>query len=484
MNAFLMYENQAFSKKTNKTDFDNDLILDLELESILKYMSKGNKHYYEMALRAMINPLSDPSDIKYRQDVLNDFISNREILNEIYSIVIDSVVELRRSYYGIIENTVNSQVFSSMGLMRYMIPKLKDIRKSLFDNKSSFKSKGFTQYIKCFEDVFSDDFLDKLNSIVLSFTESNGGILVSGSLDYNNELTDFTLHKYDNNVMERKEWKKAKRYEIVKMDERAEHEYMRKLDMALADSVCSITDAAKAMLLFIEESYDEMGFYFSALNLLDSLKQKNLNFCFPVIDKKINYEELYDLSLALNKQNVISNTHSLNDKRITLITGANQGGKSTYLRSFGIASLFLQMGLFVPAKAFTSVPFAKIFTHFSREEDSKMESGRLDEELSRMSNIIKEIKPKSLILFNESFVSTNEREGSSIAKEIIDALYDENCYVFFVTHMFELSTILEAKYNDNICFLRASRTRDFHLNLEKALETSFAMDIYKEIFKD
>jgi hypothetical protein len=88
----------------------------------------------------------------------------------------------------------------------------------------------------------------------------------------------------------------------------------------------------------------------------------------------------------------------------------------------------------VSAESFASEVCDGILTHYKREEDAAMETGKLDEELSRMSQIVDKVKSNSLLLFNESFGSTNEREGSEIANQIVSALLDRNVKVFFVTH--------------------------------------------------
>ncbi len=80
-----------------------------------------------------------------------------------------------------------------------------------------------------------------------------------------------------------------------------------------------------------------------------------------------------------------------------------------------------------------------IFTHFIREEDAGMTSGRLDDELRRMSAIAGQIEPHCLMLFNESFAGTNEREGSEIGHQIVRALLDAQVKVFFVTHRLRAS---------------------------------------------
>ena len=119
------------------------------------------------------------------------------------------------------------------------------------------------------------------------------------------------------------------------------------------------------------------------------------------------------------KDRVIGNDVTGDQKALVMITGANRGGKSTFLRSIGLAQLMMQCGMFVPAESFRANVCHGVFTHFKREEDSSMGSGKLDEELRRMSGIVDQISPYSMALFNESFASTNEREGSEIARQIV-----------------------------------------------------------------
>ena len=100
---------------------------------------------------------------------------------------------------------------------------------------------------------------------------------------------------------------------------------------------------------------------------------------------------------------VVGNDEQSDGKSLVIITGANSGGKSTFLRSVGVAQLMTQCGLFVTAGSYRANVTRGIFTHFIREEDAGMTSGRLDEELRRMSAIAGQIGPSCLMLFNESF---------------------------------------------------------------------------------
>jgi hypothetical protein len=108
-----------------------------------------------------------------------------------------------------------------------------------------------------------------------------------------------------------------------------------------------------------------------------------------------------------------------------------------FLRSVGLAQLMMQCGLFVPAESFRSGLCDGVFTHYRREEDETMKSGKLDEELGRMSEIVDHLMTRPMVLFNESFAATNEREGWEIARQIVFALMGKRIRVFYVTHLFE-----------------------------------------------
>jgi DNA mismatch repair ATPase MutS len=148
----------------------------------------------------------------------------------------------------------------------------------------------------------------------------------------------------------------------------------------------------------------------------------------------------------------------------------------------------MQAGIFVPADVFASEICGQLVTHYKREEDAAMESGKWDEELNRMSEIVGEIKPNSAMLLNESFASTNEREGSEIASQIVSALLASDVKVFFVTHLYHFAQSFFARKTDKTKFLRAERrpdgTRPFKLVEGEPLQTSYGEDLYRSIFSN
>ena len=111
-----------------------------------------------------------------------------------------------------------------------------------------------------------------------------------------------------------------------------------------------------------------------------------------------------------------------------------------------------------------------------------MTSGRLDEELRRMSAIAGQLRPHCLMLFNESFAGTNEREGSEIGHQIVRALLEAHVKVFFVSHRFDFAERFHRQHAHPALFLRAERQpdgrRNYKLAVKEPLPSSFGEDLY------
>jgi len=146
----------------------------------------------------------------------------------------------------------------------------------------------------------------------------------------------------------------------------------------------------------------------------------------------------------------------------------------------------MQAGMFVGASRFCSNVCDGIFTHYKREEDVTMKSGKLDEELKRMSAIVDKVTPNSILLLNESFASTNEKEGSEVARQVLSALLDAGIKIFFVTHLHKFAQESYERQKKKAVFLRAGRKADgertFKILEGEPLQTSFGEDLYRNIF--
>jgi hypothetical protein len=252
---------------------------------------------------------------------------------------------------------------------------------------------------------------------------------------------------------------------------------------ALAQSTDHITSFFKLLC-------SEVGFYVGCLNLGDRLAEKHTPIVMPSAHSNervgLSYEDIYDVCLALRSTDaVVGNDAEADGKTLIMITGANSGGKSTLLRSIGLAQVMMQAGMFVGATRFSANVSGAICTHFIREEDETMTSGKLDEELARMSAVAEHLRSGDLMLFNESFAATNEREGSEIARQVITALLEAGIKIVFVTHQFTLANLFYEQHLDTTLFLRAERgdegERSYKLVEAAPLPTSFGEDLFDRL---
>ncbi len=138
------------------------------------------------------------------------------------------------------------------------------------------------------------------------------------------------------------------------------------------------------------------------------------------------------------------------------------------------------------AKAYSAPCRGAMFTHFRQEEDRYLKSGKLDKELEWMSRIGDHLHPGDIVLFNESFASTNEREGSEIGREITEALLDCGVEVVSVSHLHMFAASFHGR--QEVQFLRAERLesgqRTFRLLPGEPQETAYGEDIYKRVFAE
>jgi DNA mismatch repair ATPase MutS len=234
----------------------------------------------------------------------------------------------------------------------------------------------------------------------------------------------------------------------------------------------------------------ELGFYVGCLNLAGRLAARGAPITIPEpappSSLPFSCTDLRDTCLELISDGpVTGNDVAADGTPLVIVTGASSGGKSTFLRSVGLAQLMMQCGLFVTAGSYRADPAPGIFTHFIRAEDPGMTSGRLDEELRRMSAIADHLQPHCLVLFNESFAGTNEREGSEIGHQIVRALLEAHVRVFFVSHRFDFAGRFHRQHAYPVLFLRAERLpdgrRNYQLAVKDPLPTSFGEDLYHRL---
>lgn len=196
----------------------------------------------------------------------------------------------------------------------------------------------------------------------------------------------------------------------------------------------------------------EIAFYLSSVQLIRRMEKAGMPFCraeiAPIEERACRLQEFYNLNLALRlspsradlSQAVVANDIDFGQTaRIFILTGPNQGGKTTFTQAVGLAQVLFQAGLYVPARAARISPVDAIFTHFPLEEKPQVEEGRLGEEALRLSAIFRQATRHSLVLLNESLSTTSPGEGIYLARDVVRALRLWGVRAVFVTHLHELA---------------------------------------------
>lgn len=495
MKAHLMHREADFDPEAPLPPHAQALIDDLGLDYLCEAMSGKDNEAFKVARAALLLGLTDPEEITYRQDVLADCLAHPEVMREFYALVLETIERQRKIHRLLFLSSVSAKLHGSLESLHLLVEMLVRMRDLARARGGQFRSEGLATMFAMLVRELDDDYIAQVKAD-LADLEFHRGELMSVQLGTYLSGIGHTLRKP--RVVAHPLLDKllgtglpSRSFRIADRDEAGGRILADLKDRGLDKVANSVAQATDNILAFIACLRTEVGFYVGCLALHDRLAAESLPTCRPQISADsqgmVSARGLYDPGLCLSGvPTVIGNDLDADDADLIVITGANQGGKSTFLRALGLAQLMAQAGLFVPAQDCRVAVRTAVFTHFKRQEDPSMTSGKLDEELHRMSEIADEVTPGAVILFNESFSSTNEREGSQIAREVIRALREAKVRIVFVTHQYDLSSGLEASGDEHIVFLRAERAeggaRTFRLLPGQPLSTSFGADLYAEIF--
>lgn len=451
---------------------ENDVLYDLSIDRAISAICPDHRRtdYFLSVLR---KPLVSHEDIVYRQHLLGDFIEYRELYDELklifmrYDKIKSDWVELRSNAYPS-GSTSNSEAlldytFSSLKVTAIFPHTIISFFEAIYDTLEKFNisSEALKKMREFCRDMINNNSLNEIADISALFQyhmPEDYDFSVLCVLDstlrlVECELSDISEKKKKNNAIMRLFDLKKKNGEDGSGVVSTGPDAVDNARFILTEALYHIDAALTAVTNNVYEIFyglsRELMFYEVALKYAEYITELGIPLCVPAIrpceDDIISARGLRDLLLASQGKNVgeiIPNDVCFGSgDRGVLIRGNNNTGKTTYLRSIGIAQIFAQAGLPVCAESAELSIRSAVYTHFSSAEEDFKEgdtSGRFEGEVKQMAHIMNMVKPYSLILLNETFQTTAYAEGSVGIYNIISAFGRINTKYIFVTHLLKL----------------------------------------------
>ena len=467
-----------------------DLILDLGLETVFEHMARGDAGLDRVARQVLLRPLDDVPAIRHRHALLADVLAQPAFFRDLHAFAVRAQEGERQARGLVLRDAPEPLAARSISVLEYFTGVLRELR-TRCAAAPALSSPGWSAFAARVEAELGDDYLGAVTG-ELQALRSGFELQFSARLAPGNRGAGYTVRRPGGAGSSG--WRRrlgggggaGETFQVSQHDKAGLPALDELRDRGMNTFANTLAQATERILGFFATLRAELGFYIGCLNLCATLAERGYATCFPEPAddaEALSADSLYDLTLALRlDRRIVGNDLHADGKRLVVITGANQGGKSAFLRAVGLAQLMSQAGMAVAADRFRAAPRTAVLTHFRREEDEAMEGGKLNEELRRMDALVTRIRPGALLLSNDSFASTNESEGSEIARHVFRALLATGVRVALVTHLYDLAH----SFTGEALFLRAERgegdERPYRIIEGEPLTTSYGLDTFHRVF--
>lgn len=489
MKVALLDPDGGFRLDQGVPDHQHDLTCDLGLEALWTKMAAGDRLIFDVVRSVVLRPLTEPAEIRHRQAVLADCRASADAIRALYEMAAEAIAAPRH-VWGFRTDSPHNVLRSAVEKMELLVPFLSQLRAWALENQQSFSSDGLSRVCATLIEELEPAYLDQIRRH-LTELKFKGGMLLGVQLGRGNVGTGYTLRRRKSRSwLSRTLDRSGYRFAIHPRDDAGTRALGEIEDRGANNAANAVAQSVDHVIGFFNQLQIELAFYIGAVNLHQWMAERGA-VCVPtprpIGTAALTARGLRDAVLMLaGDRPVIPNDLVADGRELVMFTGANQGGKSTFMRAVGVAQVMMQAGLSVTADSFEADVATGVFTHHKRAEDETLTQGKLEEELARMSKLADAIRPGALLLCNESFAATNEREGSEIARQIVRAMLEHDIRVVFVTHMFDLADSLQRDPSIRSLFLRAQRgengARPFRLIEAPPLQTSYGADAYRKVF--
>lgn len=472
-----------------------DFFKDLNIDQIIAFVLRGKEEYDLAPFFRM--PLKKINDIQYRHEIVYD-LENEELLQVFKEFCSDMrkvrkmIGEIQDLYYC---KTKERCLLEAVSLYCKSMEKLHD-----FLDKNRPAAKGLLMFSHCLSDyVHSENFMH-LKQEVLNITALLDSVQYSLHIKGNHidvqkyhEAADYTLEIEGFFYKFRQGEVPAYQFKFKNRDlnhvEANIIDLVSKLYPDIFDHLHTFAEENKDFVLPAIQQFDrEIQFYISYLEYMELFKQHGLDFCIPALSdssKEMTGTGCFDLALAANLiyegKTVVCNQLFLQGKeRMIIVTGPNQGGKTTFARMIGQLHYFACLGLPVPGINVKLFIPDSVYTHFERQESQATLSGKLQDDIIRIHGILNQATPDSLIIINEMFASTTLQDAVWLGKKVMEQISRMDSLCVYVTFLEELSTFNGKTVSMASTVESDSKTRTYKIIRKPADGRAYAASIAKK----
>jgi DNA mismatch repair protein MutS len=432
---------------------------DLNLDQIIDAITAGREEYNLKPL--FYTSLHDIDAIEYRHEIMRD-LEKRVLFHRLKSFA----EKMRTMRAHIVQADKLRYKYQKKRWLLDAVSVYCDTVNSLVDDLSTvdLKSRGFSGFREYLTDYATSDHFASLlvetKKLIADLFSVTYSLFIEGNsinvrkyeseIDYSAEVEE-TFEKFKQGAV--------KDYRVEFSDSpdmnHIEGGILGMVARLFPDIFSSLDDYCAKNSNYLDKTialFDrEIQFYLAYLEYIERFKRTGLKFCYPQMTngyKEVFDHEGFDLALAnkLIKGNVpiVCNDFYLKDReRIFVISGPNQGGKTTFARTFGQLHYMAGIGCPVPGSEARLLLFDRLFTHFEKEESINNLRGKLQDDLVRIYDILKRATSNSIIVMNEIFTSTTLNDAVFLGKRIMGKIIELDLLCVFVTFVDELASMSE-----------------------------------------
>lgn len=441
-------------------DREPEYFADLNLDQVLAAITQGREQY-ELG-PFFYSPLRDADAVAYRHEVLRD-LEQPEVLDSVTGFA--EAMRRMREHLGRAEGArheLQQQSWFVDGVKVYC-----DAVRTLAEALTGYEvhSRGLLGLCAYLQQYVSSESFVALSEETRAVKAAVRGIRYrmriqgprvtvsrfEGQTDYRAEVLD-TFARFRQGAV--------KSHLVSLPDEREmnhiEAQILERVARLHPDAFGARADYCARRRDFLDETiarFDrEVQFYVGYLELIGRSRAAGLPFCYPRVSaqsKVVAATDTFDLALAnklvSERREMVGNDFQLEGpERMFVVSGPNNGGKTTFARTFGQLHHLARVGLLVPGRTARLFLPDWIFTHFEREEEIETLRGKFEDELVRVRAILERATSSSVVVMNESFNSTTLHDALFVGSEVMARILELDCLGVYVTFVDEIASLSDA----------------------------------------